>query len=79
MGPRCVWPRVYPHCKWPRVSLITVVKPNEPITIIKHWHGIVPPPERGAKKRPTAPPNGSKSHASVRKVARVVRSVCVSR
>ena len=30
----------YPKCKWPRRSLITIVKPGQPIMVIKHWHGV---------------------------------------
>jgi hypothetical protein len=40
IGPHSVWPRVYPQCKWPRRNLITVVKPGQPIRIIKHWRGV---------------------------------------
>ena len=39
LGPNSTWPRVWPRCRWPRRSLITIVRPKEPILIVKHWRG----------------------------------------
>jgi len=47
--------------------------------VIQKVRALPPPPERVAKKRPAASPNGPKSPASARKVVRVARSARGSR
>ena len=46
LGPNSTWPRVWPRCRWPRRSLVTIVRPKEPILIVKHWQGV---PSTGPK------------------------------
>jgi len=61
LGPHIRCPRVYPQCKWPRRSLLTIVKPGQPIMVIKHWHGV---PSSGPKTPASADSPEGEGNAS---------------